>query len=138
MAERLGWRLLDSGALYRAVGYAAGMAGLDLSDVEAVTRCAQTHEDPFPAQSQTAARRGSSSMGTMPPTNCARKRPVRRLRRSRRCPSVRQALVAMQLGFRKAPGLVADGRDMGTVIFPDAAVQGLPHRQRRRAREKTL
>ncbi|KLD68841.1 cytidylate kinase, partial [Xanthomonas hyacinthi DSM 19077] len=36
-------------------------------------------------------------------------------------PSVRQALVDMQLGFRKGPGLVADGRDMGTVIFPDAA-----------------
>ncbi len=41
VAERLGWRLLDSGALYRAVGYAAGMAGLDLSDAEAMTRCAQ-------------------------------------------------------------------------------------------------
>ncbi|MGN6383238.1 MAG: (d)CMP kinase, partial [Dyella sp.] len=42
VAEQLGWRLLDSGALYRAVGYAAGAAGLDLSDVEAVTRCAQS------------------------------------------------------------------------------------------------
>ena len=41
VSEQLGWRLLDSGALYRAVGYAAGMAGLDLSDEEAVTRCAQ-------------------------------------------------------------------------------------------------
>ena len=41
VAEHLGWRLLDSGALYRAVGYAAGMEGLDLSDVDAVTRCAQ-------------------------------------------------------------------------------------------------
>src|SRR5581483_7499253 len=41
VADKLGWHLLDSGALYRAVGYAAGMAGLDLSDVEAVTRCAQ-------------------------------------------------------------------------------------------------
>src|SRR5579883_3142699 len=42
VAERLGWRLLDSGALYRAVGYAAGMAGLDLSDPEAMARCAET------------------------------------------------------------------------------------------------
>ena len=42
VAEKLGWRLLDSGALYRAVGYAAGMEGLDLSDVDAMTRCAQT------------------------------------------------------------------------------------------------
>ena len=53
-------------------------------------------------------------------------------------PSVRQALVEMQLGFRKAPGLVADGRDMGTVIFPDAALQGVSHRKCRRTGEKTL
>src|SRR5690348_18336390 len=51
VAERLGWRLLDSGALYRAVGYAAGMAGLDLSDVEAMTRCAQTTKIHFRAAS---------------------------------------------------------------------------------------
>ncbi len=44
---QLGWRLLDSGALYRAVGYAAGMEGLDLSDAEAVTRCAQTTKIQF-------------------------------------------------------------------------------------------
>jgi hypothetical protein len=42
VAEQLGWHLLDSGALYRAVGYAAGAAGLDLSDAAAVTRCAET------------------------------------------------------------------------------------------------
>ena len=41
-------------------------------------------------------------------------------------PSVRQALVDMQLGFRKAPGLVADGRDMGTVDLPRCPVQGVP------------
>ena len=49
MADKLGWRLLDSGALYRAVGYAAGMEGLDLSDAEAVTRCAQTTKIRFQA-----------------------------------------------------------------------------------------
>src|SRR5487761_2570155 len=42
VAQALGWHLLDSGALYRAVGYAASMAGIDLSDAEAVTRCAET------------------------------------------------------------------------------------------------
>src|SRR5579863_9149343 len=42
VAEALGWHLLDSGALYRAVGFAASMAGLDLSDAEAVTRAAET------------------------------------------------------------------------------------------------
>ena len=44
VADQLGWHLLDSGALYRAVGYAAGAAGLDLSDAEAVTRCAEQQQ----------------------------------------------------------------------------------------------
>jgi len=120
VAERLGWRLLDSGALYRAVGYAAGMGGVDLSDVEAVTRCAQNtriqfrgatdggetrvivngHDATDELRTETAGA-AASAIASMP--------------------TVREALVALQLGFRKAPGLVADGRDMGTVIFPDAA-----------------
>ena len=50
VAQQLGWHLLDSGALYRAVGYAAGMEGLDLSDVEAVPRCAQTTRIQFRAK----------------------------------------------------------------------------------------
>ena len=122
VAEHLGWRLLDSGALYRAVGYAAGMAGLDLSDMEAVTRCARSTKIQFRAASDGSATRvivnghdatdelrtetagaAASAIASMPP--------------------VREALVALQLGFRKAPGLVADGRDMGTVIFPDAATK---------------
>ncbi|MDE3073591.1 MAG: (d)CMP kinase [Pseudomonadota bacterium] len=120
VAEHLGWHLLDSGALYRAVGYAAGMAGLDVSDVEAVTRCAQGisirfraagkdggvrvivngHDATDELRTETAGA-AASAIAAMPP--------------------VREALVALQLGFRKPPGLVADGRDMGTVIFPDAA-----------------
>lgn len=119
VAEKLGWRLLDSGALYRAVGYAAGMAGLDLSDVDAMTRCAQGtriqfrpgidggatrvivngHDASDELRTETAGA-AASAIASMPP--------------------VREALMALQLGFRKAPGLVADGRDMGTVIFPDA------------------
>src|SRR4029077_14365980 len=47
VADALGWHLLDSGALYRAVGFAAGMEGLDLSDADAVTRCAQTTKISF-------------------------------------------------------------------------------------------
>ena len=49
-------------------------------------------------------------------------------------PAVRAALLALQQQLPPLPGLVADGRDMGTVIFPDAAAQGVPHRQRRPAR----
>jgi cytidylate kinase len=119
VADRLGWRLLDSGALYRAVGYAAGMAGLDLSDDEAVTRCAQTTKIRFQASEDGADTRvlvnGHDATDELrTETAAAAASAIASI------PSVRQALVDMQLAFRKAPGLVADGRDMGTVIFPDA------------------
>lgn len=119
VAEQLGWRLLDSGALYRAVGYAAGAAGLDLSDVEAVTRCAQStrirfqpSEDGHDTRVLVNGHDATDELRTE--TAGAAASAIASI------PSVRQALVDLQLGFRRAPGLVADGRDMGTVIFPDA------------------
>ena len=120
VAQRLGWRLLDSGALYRAVGYAAGMAGLDLSDVEAVTRCAQNTKIRFRAaedggETKVIVNGHDATDELRTETAGAAASAIASM------PSVREALVAMQLGFRKSPGLVADGRDMGTVIFPDAA-----------------
>ncbi|HTC25798.1 (d)CMP kinase [Dyella sp.] len=119
VAEHLGWRLLDSGALYRAVGYAAGMAGLDLSDAEAVTRCAETTKIQFRAAVDNGETRvivnGHDATDELrTETAGAAASAIASV------PSVRQALVALQLSFRKPPGLVADGRDMGTVIFPDA------------------
>lgn len=120
VARQLGWHLLDSGALYRAVGYAAGMAGLDLSDVDAVTGCAQSTQIHF--------RPGSGGGETRVLVNGHDATDALRTETAGAAasaiasiPSVREALVALQLGFRKAPGLVADGRDMGTVIFPDAS-----------------
>ena len=120
VAERLGWRLLDSGALYRAVGYAAGMGGVDLSDMEAVTRCAQNTRIQFRAATDGGETRvivnGHDATDELrTETAGAAASAIASM------PTVREALVALQLGFRKAPGLVADGRDMGTVIFPDAA-----------------
>lgn len=119
VADRLGWHLLDSGALYRAIGFAAGMAGLDLTDADAVTRCAEStkilfrdpkdggetrvivnnHDATDELRTETAGGAASAIAAF---------------------PGVRTALFDKQRGFRKAPGLVADGRDMGTVIFPDA------------------
>ena len=120
VADQLGWRLLDSGALYRAVGYAAGAEGLDLSDAEAVTRCAQTTKIRFQAAVDGSDTRvlvnGHDATDELrTETAGAAASAIASI------PSVRQALVDMQLAFRKAPGLVADGRDMGTVIFPDAS-----------------
>lgn len=119
VAAKLGWRLLDSGALYRAVGYAAGMAGLDLSDVDAVTRCAEQTKIRFRAAPDSAGTRvwvnGHDATDELrTETAGAAASAIASI------PTVRQALVQLQLGFRKQPGLVADGRDMGTVIFPDA------------------
>ena len=120
VAKRLGWRLLDSGALYRAVGFAAGMAGLDLSDVDAVTRCAEVTKIRFRADEDGGETRvivnGHDATDELrTETAGAAASAIASM------PSVREALVALQLGFRKPPGLVADGRDMGTVIFPDAS-----------------
>ena len=119
VATELGWRLLDSGALYRAVGYAAGAAGLDLSDAEAMARCAQATRIQFRAGGDNGPTRvlvnGHDATDELrTETAGAAASAIASI------PSVREALVALQLSFRKTPGLVADGRDMGTVIFPDA------------------
>jgi cytidylate kinase len=122
VADKLGWHLLDSGALYRAVGYAAIVAGVDLSDPEAMTRIAETTKITFRDPKDGSETRvyvnshdstdelRTESTGAVASAIAA-------------IPSVRTALLDKQHSFRRAPGLVADGRDMGTVIFPDAATK---------------
>jgi cytidylate kinase len=119
VAERLGWHYLDSGALYRAVGLAAAWEGVDLSDAEAVALCARRTEIRFETQ------------GAGEPHVIVNGKDATRQLRTETAgaaasaiaaqPPVRAALVDLQHGFRRLPGLVADGRDMGTVIFPDAS-----------------
>lgn len=122
VADNLGWHLLDSGALYRAVGFAAGMEGLDLSDAEAMTRCAETTRITF-----RAAKDGGEThvfVNGMDATDEIRTETCGAAASAiAAIPSVRAALFDKQRHFRKSPGLVADGRDMGTVIFPDARVK---------------
>lgn len=120
VAQVLGWHLLDSGALYRAVGYAAGVAGIDLSDREAVTRCAQATRIDFRdpgdgGDTRVLVNGGDVTDELRTETGGAAASAIAAI------PGVRAALVAKQHGMRRSPGLVADGRDMGTVIFPDAA-----------------
>jgi len=119
VAQALGWHLLDSGALYRAVGFAAGMEGLDLSDAEAVTRCAQKTKigfrDPKDGGETRVIVNGLDATDDIRTETCGAAASA-----IAAIPSVRAALFDKQRSFRKAPGLVADGRDMGTVIFPDA------------------
>lgn len=124
VAAKLGYHLLDSGALYRLVGLAAERAGL--STTEAALR------EPAQAQRLGALAAGMHVRFTGQRTllNGEDVTPAVRTEaagmaasRVSAVPEVRAALLALQHGFRQLPGLVADGRDMGTVIFPDAVLK---------------
>lgn len=120
LARRLGWSLLDSGALYRLVALAAAGAGVSFEDTAALVHIAQEMDIRFSAASQDEqiwldgvevsaalrteeAGRGASRVAVLA--------------------EVREALLERQRGLAVAPGLVADGRDMGTVVFPEAALK---------------
>ena len=119
VASRLGWHYLDSGALYRAVGVAAGWAGVDLDDAGALVRCAFDTVVAFSDDGDGEPRvlvNGHDAIDELrTETAGAAASAIAAI------PEVREALKARQRVFRRPPGLVADGRDMGTVIFPDAA-----------------
>lgn len=120
LAEALGWHLLDSGMLYRLVAIAAMDATIDPADHDGLARvaqsldCAFVQEDgesiPMLAGKDVSSRIRSERVSKMASQVAA-------------VPRVRQAIVGLQREFVKAPGLVADGRDMGTVIFPDAPLK---------------
>ena len=116
VAERLGFHLLDSGALYRLTALSALRRGVDLGDEHALAKTAEH----LPARFVDGEiRLADENVG-----QAIRAEEIGNLAsRIAALPSVRQALYGLQLGFRKAPGLVADGRDMGTVIFPSAPLK---------------
>lgn len=117
VARRLSWHYLDSGALYRAVGVAASWADIDTSDASALVRCTFDTRVQFVEQGQ-ALRvlvNGTDATDELRlETTGALASAIAAIA------EVRSALKERQRAFRVAPGLVADGRDMGTVIFPDA------------------
>ena len=120
-ARALGWALLDSGALYRLVALAGRRAGISLDDGPALARLAERLELRFgsdPAGEEVIWLGGQEVTGvirTEEAGNDASK--VAAL------PGVRAALLERQRRFAVPPGLVADGRDMGTVVFPRAQVK---------------
>jgi 3-phosphoshikimate 1-carboxyvinyltransferase len=118
LARRLGYHLLDSGALYRITGHAAVQAGLALDE-------AHEHTIAKLAQSLPIAFHGDRVLLAGVDVTEAIRTEEAGMNASKvsALPAVRTALVALQQGFRRLPGLVADGRDMGTVIFPDAALK---------------
>lgn len=120
LAARLGWHYLDSGALYRALGLAAAWADIDLSDVDALLRCTEESHVQFrqasdPAEEPRILLNGVDATDELrTETAGAAASAIAAL------PQVRAALTTRQRRARRMPGLVADGRDMGTVIFADA------------------
>ena len=118
LAALLGWHFLDSGALYRLLGLAADKAGVATNDEEGLLPLAEAMQIRFDLEGgkiwldgeevsdqlrDEAAGRAASEVAVIP--------------------AIRQALLARQHQFRQWPGLVADGRDMGTVVFPDAGLK---------------
>ena len=127
VADKLGFHYLDSGALYRLTALSALRRGTDLRDEHALAKLAEHLPCHFAggeillAQENVTEQIRAEEVG-----NTASKIAV--------LPTVRHALVGLQLGFRKTPGLVADGRDMGTVIFPHAQLKVFLMPASRRAR----
>ena len=120
VAQTLGWHLLDSGALYRAVGVLALDRGVALDDAPALAELARTLPIAFrPAEQGVSVLLEGRSRDADLRTEAAgaAASAVAAL------PEVRAALLQRQRDFRQAPGLVADGRDMGTVVFPEAAAK---------------
>jgi len=118
VAQRLGYHYLDSGALYRITALAAIRCGLalDLAHEHSIARMAET----LPVQFT----EGKVFLGGQDVTDAIRTEEAgMNASRVSALPAVRTALVALQQSFRRLPGLVADGRDMGTVIFPDAPLK---------------
>ena len=121
VAERLGWHLLDSGALYRLVGLASLRRRIDLTNQEAVAQIADElavrfgvnqigHEQIWLAGDEVSGEIRTEAAGERASVVAA-------------IPGVRAALLERQRRFAVPPGLVADGRDMGTVVFPDATLK---------------
>jgi cytidylate kinase len=116
VADKLGFHFLDSGSLYRLTALTALRRGADLHDEHAIAKLAEHLPVSFAGPEILLAHENV--------TQAIRAEEVGNLASQiAALPTVRQALYGLQLGFRKAPGLVADGRDMGTVIFPNAQLK---------------
>lgn len=118
LARQLGWHYLDSGALYRAVGVAASWANLDISDAAALVRCTFDTHIEFVERAEGDLRVLVNGIDATDELRLETSGAVASAIAA--IPEVRAALKERQRAFRCAPGLVADGRDMGTVIFADA------------------
>lgn len=121
LARELGWELLDSGALYRLVGLAARHHGVELSNEEALVVLAAHLDVQFIAKEQDSVQiilEGEEVTDVIRTESAGKDASI-----VAALPAVRDALLERQKAFAELPGLIADGRDMGTVVFPEATLK---------------
>jgi len=116
VAKRLGWHYLDSGSIYRSLAIAVLQQDVDLQDVDAIVRVGEAMTLAFECGDDLLVRLDgvdiTADLGTETTGNAASIIAA--------YPAVRALLLQKQKDFQRLPGLVADGRDMGSVVFPDA------------------
>lgn len=121
VAAALGWNLLDSGALYRLTALAAWRRGEDSAREAVLAQIAANLEVRFTVDAlgeEQVWLAGDDVSAEIRTEECGRM-----ASRIAALPAVRKALLGLQRSFRRPPGLVADGRDMGTMVFPDALLK---------------
>jgi len=116
IAKRLGWHFLDSGAIYRALAWAVQSRGVSLDDEDAVVQVAADMRLEFYCNDKVQLWVDDEDLTDQLYTEAC----GRVASKIAALPEVRQTLLKKQRAFKQPPGLVADGRDMGTVVFPDA------------------
>ena len=121
LAKELGWHMLDSGALYRAIGWAASQRGIINDQEDVLADLARDLDVVFVPRSGalTEVEIDGETVGDSLRTEEA----AAAASQVAALPRVREALLAKQHAFRQMPGLVADGRDMGSQVFPDARLK---------------
>lgn len=116
VAKKLGWHYLDSGSIYRSLAVALAKQSVDLADKDEVVKIAQAMDLEFDCGDELVVRlNGEDITGLLGLESTGNAASI-----VAAYPEVRQVLLKKQQDFKKPPGLVADGRDMGTVVFPDA------------------
>lgn len=122
VANRVGWHLLDSGALYRILAFAASERSISTDDGAALAALARQLDLQFLPASDYS--RVDVVLDAKTVTDSIRTEKIGEMAsKIAAIAEVRSALLRKQRAFRRPPGLVADGRDMGTVVFPDAGLK---------------
>jgi len=124
LAWKFGWEFLDSGALYRLVGLSALKKSLDLTNISVISDLARNLDAQFAVKE---GEQGAEGIILLEDENVSAQLRTEKCAQAAsqiaQIPDVRDALLERQRAFRVAPGLVADGRDMGTVVFADAQLK---------------